>query len=137
MSVQDDDPMLGRPGSDFDQRRPLDMRDFSRRTLLANERTYLAWWRTGLTSLTVALASGRILPELVGAETMWPYLGLGILFSLLGMLCIAYGERRRRAVSAALIRGEFAEAESSVMFVLTALGVIAGVVIIALMIVGA
>lgn len=29
---------------------PLDPRDYSRRTLLANERTYLAWWRTGLTN---------------------------------------------------------------------------------------
>lgn len=32
----------------------------SRRTLLANERTYLAWWRTGLTTLTVALAVARV-----------------------------------------------------------------------------
>jgi uncharacterized membrane protein YidH (DUF202 family) len=29
---------------------PLDPRDYSCRTLLANERTYLAWWRTGLTN---------------------------------------------------------------------------------------
>jgi len=29
--------------------------DASRRTLLAVERTYLAWWRTGLTAFAVAL----------------------------------------------------------------------------------
>jgi len=39
---------------------PLDPRDYSCRTLLANERTYLAWWRTGLTTLTVALAVARV-----------------------------------------------------------------------------
>jgi putative membrane protein len=38
--------------------------DASRRTRLANERTQLAWWRTGLTALAVGLAIGRVLPEL-------------------------------------------------------------------------
>ena len=35
--------------------------DYTHRTLLANERTYLAWWRTGLTALTVALAAALAL----------------------------------------------------------------------------
>ena len=36
----------------------------ARRTSLANERTQLAWWRTGLTALAVALAVGRLVPEI-------------------------------------------------------------------------
>jgi putative membrane protein len=41
-----------------ERRRFDDAQDATRRTLLANERTYLAWWRTGLTSLAVSLAAG-------------------------------------------------------------------------------
>ena len=33
--------------------------DATRRTHLASERTYLAWWRTGLTSLTVGIGAGQ------------------------------------------------------------------------------
>jgi putative membrane protein len=36
--------------------------DATRRTRLANERTYLAWWRTGLTALAVGIGIGRIVP---------------------------------------------------------------------------
>ena len=48
----------------YDLERPIDPRDFTRRTLLANERTYLAWWRTGITSIATALAAARLVPQL-------------------------------------------------------------------------
>ena len=38
--------------------------DALRRTRLANERTYLAWWRSALTALAVAVGTGRIAPGL-------------------------------------------------------------------------
>jgi len=38
--------------------------DALRRTRLANERTYLAWWRTGLTAFAVGLGAGKLVPEL-------------------------------------------------------------------------
>ena len=38
--------------------------DAMRRTRLAVERTYLAWWRTGLTTFAVSLAAGKLVPEL-------------------------------------------------------------------------
>jgi putative membrane protein len=41
-------------------------RDATRRTRLASERTYLAWWRTGLTTLAVSVGTGKIVPELSG-----------------------------------------------------------------------
>jgi putative membrane protein len=71
--------------------------DPGRRTLLAVERTYLAWWRTGLTAYAVALATARVVPELSNAKVQWPYTLLGIGFALLGTGCVAYGERRHRA----------------------------------------
>ena len=67
-----------------------------RRTSLAVERTYLAWWRTGLTAYAVALATARIVPELSNANTQWPYTLLGIGFGLFGSACILVGEQRRR-----------------------------------------
>jgi putative membrane protein len=68
-----------------------------RRTQLAVERTWLAWWRTGLTGYAVALATARVVPDLAHTKTQWPYTALGIGFALLGTGCILYGESRRRS----------------------------------------
>ena len=67
-----------------------------RRTSLAVERTYLAWWRTGLTGYAVALATARVVPELARAKTQWPYTLLGIGFAVFGTACVLVGEQRRR-----------------------------------------
>lgn len=106
--------------------RPLDSRDYSRRTLLANERTYLAWWRTGLTSLAAALAAARVVPELADAKHRWPYTLLGVLFAIAGILAIAYGHRRRIAVEDALRRGAFPPLDRTVSLVISGLGVAIG-----------
>jgi uncharacterized membrane protein YidH (DUF202 family) len=63
-------------------------RDATRRTRLANERTYLAWWRTGLTAVAVAFGAGKLVPEVAGG-TQWPYEVIGIGFAVLGVLFIA------------------------------------------------
>src|SRR5215475_10386512 len=81
-------------------------RDATRRTRLANERTYLAWWRTGLTSIAVAIGIGRIVPG-VENVTRWPYQVVGAGFGMLGVAFIAVGYARVRIVERALARGEF------------------------------
>jgi putative membrane protein len=68
-----------------------------RRTSLAVERTQLAWWRTGLTSLAVAIGVGRVVPELSNSETTWPYAIVGIAFALYGIALFAQGTKRGRA----------------------------------------
>lgn len=83
--------------------------DASRRTRLANERTELAWWRTGLTALAVALGVGRIVPELNGGAVRWPYAVAGVGFALWGILAIAYGSRRGAEVGRVLAAGRFPE----------------------------
>lgn len=65
-----------------------------RRTSLAGERTLLAWWRTGLTSIAVALGVGRLLPELAPHATRWPFAVLGVAFSLYGIALFVFGTRR-------------------------------------------
>jgi uncharacterized membrane protein YidH (DUF202 family) len=68
--------------------------DPDRRTSLAGERTLLAWWRTGFTAIAVALAVGRVLPDLAENATRWPYVVVGIGFDLYGIALIGYGTRR-------------------------------------------
>jgi putative membrane protein len=97
-----------------------------RRTRLAVERTYLAWWRTGMTGYAVALATARIVPELANSKVQWPYTVLGIGFALLGTACLAYGDVRRR-------RGGEEEPSPMLTVVLTGGGALLGVALIALL----
>jgi inner membrane protein YidH len=65
---------------------------------LANERTWLAWVRTGLTATAVALALGKVVPELADAHTRWPYVAIGVGYAVLVVALTLYGFQRRREV---------------------------------------
>ncbi|MDX6533673.1 MAG: putative rane protein [Gaiellales bacterium] len=110
--------------------------DAIRRTRLANERTYLAWWRTGLTALAVSLAAGKVVPDLTDTGSTWPYEALGAGFALLGVACIAYGLRRERQVERALLRGGFVPADPAMALGLTAAGVVLGLLVFVLLATG-
>ena len=103
----------------------METEDATRRTRLASERTYLAWWRSGLTALAVGLAAGKLVPELSGGAS-WPFVLLGTGYSLLGLFFIVYGERRRRAVEAALARGEWEPFSTRDAVGMTGAGVLLG-----------
>lgn len=109
--------------------------DATRRTRLANERTYLAWWRTGLTAFAVSLGVGKVVPVLSDTSE-WPYQILGAGFALLGVLCVGYGFYRERAVEAAIARGEFATADARATLGLTALALVLGVMTMVLIAIG-
>jgi putative membrane protein len=109
-------------------------RDATRRTRLANERTYLAWWRTGLTALAVAFGAGKLVPEVAGG-TQWPYEVIGIGFAVLGVAFLAYGLERHRRVEAALRRGDYASVEPAAALALTVVGVLLGVATIVVLVV--
>ena len=64
-----------------------------RRTQLANERTQLAWLRTGFTAFAVALGVGNVVPALTDARR-WPYVVVGSGFAILGTGLIIFGQRR-------------------------------------------
>jgi putative membrane protein len=83
-----------------------DWSDPSRRTMLAAERTWLAWWRTGMAAATAAVAVGGVVPELVdGGRT--PYVVLGIGYAVLSAVVLIGGWRRHRRVQTALARGGY------------------------------
>jgi putative membrane protein len=109
-------------------------RDANRRTRLANERTYLAWWRTGLTSFAVSFGAGRLVPELSGGPN-WPFEAIGIVFGVVGVAFIGYGYVRHRAVDTALARGEYASLPNRAALTFAAVGVLLGMTTIALLLV--
>jgi putative membrane protein len=82
--------------------------DATRRTRLANERTFLAWWRSGLTAFAVAIGAGKLVPAVADDVEPWPYELLGAGFALLGVAFVAYGWARHRAVDRALADGRYA-----------------------------
>jgi putative membrane protein len=101
-------------------------RDATRRTRLANERTYLAWWRTGLAALAVSLAAGKLVPELSSGSS-WPYEVIGVAFAVVGLLFIAYAYVRQKQVEEALARGDYAPFETRGGLVFAALGLLLGI----------
>jgi putative membrane protein len=101
-------------------------KDATRRTRLANERTYLAWWRTGLTSIAVCVGLGRIVPEVTNV-TKWPYELVGAGYGVLGVGFMVIAHVRLRAVEAAVDRDEFARFDGRWTLVLLAAGALLGV----------
>lgn len=109
--------------------------DVTRRTSLAAERTFLAWWRTGLTSFAVALGAGAILPDIVAdSRPRWPYVLVGCGFAIVGAIAVIYGTLRERAVRRAAARGEWVPAGDAIMLVLTGLLVGLAIGLLALLI---
>jgi inner membrane protein YidH len=96
------------------------------RTRLANERTYLAWWRTGIAALAAGFAIGRIVPEVVGG-TSWPYIALGTALAAAGLVAIGYGVVRYRELDAALREDREPSAGDAVLLVLAGTGIAVGI----------
>jgi uncharacterized membrane protein YidH (DUF202 family) len=88
---------------------------------LAAERTQLAWWRTGLASLAVALAIGRLVPTLLDPNHAWPFTVVGVGFGIYALILVGYGTVRARSVRR---HGVDASSPEIFLFGLTAIGVV-------------
>jgi putative membrane protein len=104
------------------------------RTRLANERTYLAWWRTGIAALAAGFAIGRIVPEVVDGSS-WPYVVVGTALAAAGVLAIGYGLVRYRELDAALREERAPRVSDTALLLLAVIGVAAGAVSIVLVLV--
>lgn len=107
--------------------------DATRRTRLANERTYLAWWRTGLTALAVSVGTGRVVPALTKGP-QWPYTVAGAAFALLGLLLIVFSAVRHRQVERALDRGEPVRPDHGLILAVTLAGAALAVFVLVLVV---
>jgi putative membrane protein len=81
--------------------------DQERRTSMAAERTWLAWWRTALGATAGALAVGRFAPKLLDVAP-WPYILLGCGYAGLAVALSIVGARRQRELEHALQTGSHA-----------------------------
>src|SRR3954469_13704296 len=78
--------------------------DQARRTSMAAERTWLAWWRTALAATAGALAVGRFAPDLLDV-TPWPYVLLGCGYAALALALLLFGALRQRQLERSIIDG--------------------------------
>jgi putative membrane protein len=95
--------------------------DPKRRTMLAAERTWLAWWRSGIAAATAAVAVGGLLPELVNGARA-PYVVLGSGYAVLSIAVLMGGWRRHRRVQEALAHGTYEDVSANWIAGLTIAG---------------
>jgi putative membrane protein len=80
--------------------------DVTRRTRLAAERTWLAWWRSGIAAATAAVGVGGVVPSLVdGSRTPYEVLGAG--YAILAAVIFVAAALRQRRVGRALEAGRY------------------------------
>jgi uncharacterized membrane protein YidH (DUF202 family) len=92
--------------------------DPSRRTYLAQERTLLAWWRTGFAAVGVALAVGRLVPAIAHLPKV-PFLIVGAAWGALAVGFVCFGLIRQRAGDRAIRAGGYRHVSPQWLMVLT------------------
>jgi putative membrane protein len=101
--------------------------DATRRTYLAQERTFLAWLRSGVAAFAVAIGVGRLTPALLGVSAA-PFVALGVGFGLVGIAFVFLGARRDRAVARDLAEGRFEALDAWVVWTLAGALILLGAV---------
>jgi putative membrane protein len=96
--------------------------DVTRRTHLAAERTWLAWWRSGIAAATAAVGVGGVVPSLVGGDRT-PYVVLGGGYALLAAAVFIGAAARQIEVERELARGEYVGVRQGWILALTVVGV--------------
>lgn len=107
--------------------------DVTRRTRLADERTFLAWMRTSLSAFAISLGAGKVVPALT-VGTKWPYEVLGAGFGLLGLGIVGFGLHRHRTVETALSKGADVEINARVITTLVICVVLLGLILLGIVV---
>jgi uncharacterized membrane protein YidH (DUF202 family) len=113
-------------GSIVVEREREDLGGAERRTRLASERTYLAWWRSALAAFAVSLGVGKIVPSLTNGSTIG-YSIVGVGYALLGVAFIAYGFFRQQRQEAAILEGRFVPFGRGAALAFTIAGIVLGI----------
>jgi len=107
--------------------------DQERRTSMAAERTWLAWWRTALAATAGALAVGRFAPQLLHVAA-GPYIVLGCGYAALAVALSIIGAKRQRDLEHALRTGGHVPLRFRTVAVFTVGGVALAVMTVVLVI---
>ena len=105
-------------------------------TVMAAERTWLAWWRSALVATAGALGVGRLAPRLLHVAP-WPYVLLGIGYAGLAIGLIAVGAYRQRSLQRAVTSGANIKLDFRLVAVFSIGGVLVALTTIALVLVQA
>jgi putative membrane protein len=124
MADEDHEPLNPASPSELDQ---------ERRTSMAAERTWLAWWRTALGATAGALAVGRFAPKLLDVAP-WPYIILGCGYAALAVALAIVGAQRQRELEHALRTGGHTPLRFRTVLVFTVGGVALALLTVALVI---
>src|SRR5205085_6508186 len=92
-----------------------------RRTHLAAERTWLAWWRTGIATTATAVAIGAVIPRLVDGPR-WPYIVLGACYAILAVSLFLIAGHRQRIIERTIYEGRSAALSAGTVTALTFIG---------------
>src|SRR6478735_581892 len=122
--VTDKPPAAPVPPSEIDQ---------ARRTSMAAERTWLAWWRSALAASAGALAVGRFAPEVLQVAP-WPYILLGCAYGALAVGLLITGAQRQRELEIAMRTGGLGPLSFRTVGVFTVGGVVLAVMTVVLVI---
>jgi putative membrane protein len=120
------------------RRHPVEDRvfgDATRRTYLSEERTLLAWWRSSLAAIAVALGVGRLVPAISKAPKA-PFLVLGVGYAVVAIVFVAYGTLRQRIVDRALAEGRFEPVDHRIVLAITGILLLLAVATVATLFVG-
>ncbi len=74
--------------------------------MLAAERTWLAWWRSGIAAAATSVAVGGVVPQLIDGRR-GPYVVVGSCYAVLAIGLFLGAWVRQRQVEAALARGGY------------------------------
>jgi putative membrane protein len=107
--------------------------DQARRTSMAAERTWLAWWRSALAASVGALGVGRLAPELLGVAA-WPYVLLGAGYATLAVGLLLAGAQRQRELEHALRTGGHVPLRFRTVGIFTVGGIVLAILTVVLVI---
>jgi inner membrane protein YidH len=111
---------------------PLDI-DQARRTSMAAERTWLAWWRSALAASVGALGVGRLAPELLDVAP-WPYVVLGAGYAALAVGLLLAGAQRQRELEHAMRSGDHVPLRFRTVGIFTVGGIVLALLTVVLVI---
>jgi putative membrane protein len=93
-----------------------------KQSMMAAERTWLAWWRSALVAIAGALAVGRVTPQVLHVAS-WPYVLLGTGYGVIAISMVIVGALRHERLARVTVPGPISALDSRLIAAFSAGGV--------------